>query len=299
MRIFLLIASCLVAFSVARVPPPVVEPLVDYHETVGIPLATRIKEAEDAIMVGADGEVTDIRIVGGVVAPVNAHPYLAGLIITFVNIAGTSACGSSLISANRLVTAAHCWYHSLQANQFVVVLGSQYLFYGGTRIATSTVITHPQYSPSTLVNDIAVIYLPTSVFFSASIQPIALPSGTQLWDSFTGEWATAAGYGKTNDQQTGVSVSSVVSHVILQVITVQQCQAVFGSWATANNICTNGAGGVGICGGDSGGPLVVYRNGQNILVGISSFVANIGCQLGYPSAFTRVTSFYSFIIQHM
>ncbi|CAK1582645.1 unnamed protein product [Parnassius mnemosyne] len=299
MRIYLLIVSCLVAFVVARAPPPFVEPLMDYHETVGIPLATRIKEAEDAIMMGADNVVNDVRIVGGAVAPVNAHPYLAGLLITFVNSPGTSACGSSLISANRLVTAGHCWYHSLQASQFVVVLGSQYLFYGGTRIATSTVFVHPQYSPSALVNDIAVIYLPTNVYFSPSIRPVSLPSSNQLWDSFTGAWAVAAGYGKTNDQQVGVSVSSIVSHVNLQVITVQQCQAVFGSWATSGNICTNGAGGVGICGGDSGGPLVINRNGQNILVGISSFVANAGCELGYPSAFTRVTSFYNFITQHM
>ncbi|CAH2041295.1 unnamed protein product, partial [Iphiclides podalirius] len=296
MHKFLLIASGLLTLAAARAPVGMVEPLQDYHETVGIPLASRIKEAEDAIMMGSSRIE---RIVGGAIAPTNAHPYLAGLLITFSNHPGTSACGSSLVSANRLVTAAHCWFHSLQANQFVVVLGSAYLFFGGTRIATSQVIMHPQYNPSLLLNDVAMIYLPTNVFFSNSIRAIALPSGNELWDSFSGQWAVAAGYGKTSDQQVGVSVNTMVSHVQLQVITVAQCQAVFGFWAQPSNICTSGTGGVGICSGDSGGPLVIHRNGRNILVGISSFVASAGCELGHPSAFARITSFHSFITQHM
>lgn len=93
--------------------------------------------------------------------------FQAGLVINLVNIAGNSVCGSSLLTANRLVTAAHCWFDGVnQAWQFTVVLGTQYLFFGGTRISTSTVITHQQWTPSTLANDVAIIYLPTSVFFS-------------------------------------------------------------------------------------------------------------------------------------
>lgn len=90
-----------------------------------------------------------------------------GLIISLINIAGSSVCGSSLVSHNRLVTAAHCWFDGRnQAWQFLVVLGSPMLFSGGTRIATSNVVVHPQWLPSMLLNDVAVIYLPTNVFFS-------------------------------------------------------------------------------------------------------------------------------------
>ncbi|XP_014362351.2 collagenase [Papilio machaon] len=290
----LLFALCLLGGAAAR--QPVALPWDNYHESVGIPLASRIKETEDAWM---SGDSVGSRIVGGAAAPVNGFPYLAGLLITFWNHAGTSACGASLLSSNRLVTAAHCWFHSLQANQFTVVLGSQYLFYGGTRVTTTNVIMHPQYVPRTLLNDVAMILLPTNVFLSNSIQPIALPDSNELWNQFNGQWAVAAGYGKTNDQQAGVSVNSFVSHVTLQVITVWQCQSVFGSTAQPSNICTSGAGGVGICGGDSGGPLVVNHNGRDILIGISSFVASNGCQLGFPSGFARVTSFYNFIMQYM
>lgn len=87
--------------------------------------------------------------------------------ITLLNIAGNSACGSSLLTANRLVTAAHCWFDGFnQGIQFVVVLGSSQLFTGGIRIATSTVVMHPNWTPSTLANDVAMIYLPYNVGLS-------------------------------------------------------------------------------------------------------------------------------------
>jgi len=48
--------------------------------------------------------------------------------------------------------------------------------------------------------------------------------------------------------------------------------------------------------GDSGGPLIVLESdGIYTQVGIVSFGAAAGCTLGYPAAFTRVTSFLSWI----
>ncbi|XP_047028153.1 brachyurin-like [Helicoverpa zea] len=267
-----------------------------YHQDVGIPTAEWIKANEEKRLAEA---AQDERIVGGAIAPANAHPYFAGLLISLVGVSGNSVCGSTLVSTRSLVTAAHCWTDGRnQAWQFLVILGSNMLFTGGTRIATSNVIMHPQYVASTLNNDIAMILLPTSVFPNNNIQPISLPSGWDLWDQFIGNWAVAAGFGRTSDQQAGAS--TIVSHVNLQVISVAQCQAVFGSvFVQQSTICTNGAGGVGICGGDSGGPLVLNRNGVPTLIGISSFVAGLGCQLGFPSAFARVTSFTSFIQQYL
>ena len=48
--------------------------------------------------------------------------------------------------------------------------------------------------------------------------------------------------------------------------------------------------------GDSGGPLV-YRESDGVYtqVGIVSFGAAAGCELGYPAAFTRVTSYLNWI----
>ncbi|XP_075976748.1 collagenase-like [Anticarsia gemmatalis] len=275
-----------------------VEVFKNYHEEIGIPLAEKIRVYEESLK---DNEEPDIdgRIIGGVVAPAGSHPHFAGLLISLIGATGNSVCGSTLLSANRLVTAAHCWrLRNNQAWQFTVILGTKRLYSGGIRIATSQVIMHPQWDEISLNNDVAMIYLPQNVAFSQLIQPIALPSGSELWETFAGHWAVAAGYGKTSDSQQGASQQ--VSHVLLQVITNAQCRMSFRpEFVPQSTLCTSGAGGVGICGGDSGGPLALTINGRNILIGINSFAAEGACQHGHPSGYARVTSFINFITQHL
>ncbi|XP_026730343.1 brachyurin-like [Trichoplusia ni] len=292
----------LVLFGLALVvSATAVDVSVSYHDTIGIPTAAKIKAYEDAYFANRG---KDEKIIGGVHAPVDAHPYFAGLLVSFIGQANRSVCGSSLISSNRLVTAAHCWRDSQkQAWQFEVILGSIFLYSGGIRINTNQVYTHPQWNPFNLNNDVAMIYLPVSVSNAPGIAPISLPQNNELWQTFVGQWATAVGFGKTSDQQTGSS--TVVSHVGLQVMNVAQCQQIYNNpqqglfYVVASTLCTAGWGGVGICGGDSGGPLVTNFNGRNILIGVSSFAAHNACQHGHPSAFARVTSFINFINQHM
>ncbi|KAG6442447.1 hypothetical protein O3G_MSEX002363 [Manduca sexta] len=301
MRSLVLLGLALVASVAADVSIP-----KSYHDEVGIPEAQRIKAYEESIMSNPDTRPPTAlgRIVGGSAAPINAHPYLGGLVISLVNVAGNSVCGSSLVSPNRLLTAAHCWFDGTrQAWQFIVVLGSQFLFQGGNRIGTSNVVMHPQYNFRMLFNDIAVIYLPSRVTFTSAIQAVSLPNSWELTESFVGDWAVAAGYGRVSDTQAGVTINTLVSHVNLQVISMAECQSVFSSNIIASTLCTSGRGGVGVCGGDSGGPLVVNRWGRIILVGVSSFAAQIGgmsaCERGFPSGFARVTSFDNFIRQHL
>jgi secreted trypsin-like serine protease len=47
--------------------------------------------------------------------------------------------------------------------------------------------------------------------------------------------------------------------------------------------------------GDSGGPLVTEIDGVYNQIGVVSFIASAGCQLGYPDGFARVTSFLDWI----
>ncbi|KAJ8916288.1 hypothetical protein NQ315_016429 [Exocentrus adspersus] len=55
-------------------------------------------------------------------------------------------------------------------------------------------------------------------------------------------------------------------------------------------ICTSGLDGGGSCNGDSGGPLV----SDNVLIGVVSYGVS-DCLPGYPSGFSRVTSFLDWI----
>ncbi|XP_073946333.1 brachyurin-like [Choristoneura fumiferana] len=258
--------------------------------------AEKIRSAEQLM----EENRTQDRIVGGSFASENEHPYLAGLLIDLVGTSAVSVCGASLLSANRLVGAAHCWYDGTwQAFRYTVVLGTLTLFSGGTRVATDQVVVFNTWDPVTYTHDIAMIYLPIDVVFSASIAPIALPEGIELFMTFDGETGVAAGYGRTSDQQLGIQQTASVSHVALRIVSTFYCRSVFGFTVTEWNMCTDGLGGVGVCGGDTGGPLVVYSHGRSVLVGVTSFTSRDGCQVGHPSGYTRVTSYHNFIRQHL
>ncbi|CAK1540350.1 unnamed protein product [Leptosia nina] len=283
MKLFLVILGVTAALAAPQVQ---YEPIVnEYHIEFGIPEAERIKAAEAAE--DFDGS----RIVGGSAARLGQFPYMGGLVIDLAD-RRQSVCGSSLISANRAVTAAHCWRtRNAQAVRFTVVLGSLRLFSGGTRVASSNVIMHESYNMDNLRNDVAVIVLP-NIGFNNNVGAIGLASGS---NQFVGSTATAAGFGRTSDSA-GISPNQALSHVNLNVITNQECSRVYGTGTViASTICVSGANGRSTCGGDSGGPLVV----NNQLIGITSFGARAGCQRGFPAGFARVTSFNSWIRARM
>ncbi|XP_064072018.1 brachyurin-like, partial [Vanessa tameamea] len=267
------------------------EGLLGWHLKVGIKEAQRIREAENARHLLP-------FIVGGTVAPVNSHPYLAGLLIDVIGLNNPSACGGSLLTNTRILTAAHCWSDGrFQAWRMTAVLGSPYLYFGGTRIQSSTIAIHPDYQPQTLANDIAMLYLPVRVSFGSTIQPIGIPAKSFANFDFTGMWLQASGYGRYSDLS-NPTTNTQVRNIFLEVISLRQCRSIFGSIVLDSNICTSGTGGVGICQGDSGGPLTVNIRGTDVVIGVSSFVAYDGCELGFPSAFARVTSYFDWIIMH-
>ncbi|CAK1582733.1 unnamed protein product [Parnassius mnemosyne] len=160
-----------------------------YHRRIGIPEAARIKRLEEEII--RSGNLG--RIVGGSATDISQVPYQAGLIMAFAE--GNSICGGSLISNTRVVTAAHCYSESdMVAKSFTVVLGSNFIFYGGVRITTTNVAVHPNWDPWSTVNDVAVLRI-SRVSFSNVIQPINLPSGTDISNNFSGATALASGFG--------------------------------------------------------------------------------------------------------
>ncbi|CAG9564986.1 unnamed protein product [Danaus chrysippus] len=251
----------------------------DYHNTIGVYEAARIKQAEESA--DFDGS----RIAGGNFASLGQFPYQAGLIILLAD-DRESVCGASLISNTRLVTAAHCWLtYGVTARQFTVVLGSVNLYSGGTRINTTNVHLHPSYNTWTLANDIAVIII-NPVSYSNTIRNIGLASGN---NQYVGSWATASGFGRYAD---GSGISTRLRYVNLQVITNDVCRATYPHTVIDSNLCVAAPNGRSPCGSDSGGPLAI----GNTMIGVTSFAHLDGCTRGHPAGFARVTSFYSWIL---
>ncbi|CAK1543137.1 unnamed protein product [Leptosia nina] len=288
---FVIIVAALAAYVAADVSTVVPEwnTAWNYMERFGIPEAERIRKAEERYV--------SSRIAGGTPAKLGEFPYQAGLISDIVGKTGRGVCGGSLLSANRVLTAAHCWYDgNNQAWRFEVILGSVLLFSGGTRMHSQDVVMHSGWFPFLIRNDIAMIRLPQNVEFSSTISTVALPSGLDIFNNFAGQAAVASGFGLTRDGlDVGIERNQSLSGVTVPVITNDECRRIFPLHVVDSNLCINGANGRSTCRGDSGGPLVVTRNNQKTLIGVTSFGLALGCTIGFPAAFVRVTSFMDFI----
>ncbi|KAJ2942559.1 hypothetical protein O0L34_g2027 [Tuta absoluta] len=266
--------------------------IYNYHQKVGVKLAAEIKALEEAT--DFDG---GHRIYGGSSASLGQFPFMAGVLIQMPF--GTSVCGSSLLSNTRLLTAAHCWNSgTAQALSFTIVLGSIRLSQGGTRIQTRDVVMHELWRPwlptsDWIHNDVSIITIP-HVNYNANIQPIALASGN---NNFAGASAQVIGFGRYGDGQANNIIlnTQTLRHAQVSVMANSLCQETYGGGVISSTICINTQNGRSTCGGDSGGPLTSVVNGQNTLIGVTSFGHVDGCTLGYPAAFARVSSFISWI----
>ncbi|OWR44235.1 chymotrypsin [Danaus plexippus plexippus] len=127
-----------------------------------------------------------------------------------------------------------------------------------------------------------------------TIGTVSLPTGLEIFDDFNGQVAIASGYGLTQDGGS-ISNSQFLSYVNMSVITNEVCNIAFFGNIRPSNICTSTQGGKSTCRGDSGGPLVVQRRDRTVLVGVTSFGIAFGCEIGWPAAFSRITSFLGFI----
>ncbi|CAH2083251.1 unnamed protein product [Euphydryas editha] len=283
MKLFLLITG--LALVSARTP--FVPISLNYHEDIGIPEATRIKQAETAF--DFDGS----RIAGGSPSGLGVHPYTAGLLVTLTD-GRVSMCGASLVSNTRLLTAARCWLTvGAQGSYIEVVLASTHLFFGGTRIITNSIELHENYNQNNLNNDIAIITIPF-VGYNNNINNIEPPTGLFLSLTFSGEQVVTTGYGRYSE--IGTHNNPELHHTSVEVMHNWDCSAIYGpATVTASTICTSGAGNNGPCTGDVGGPLVWTFLGERYLIGVTSFMALNGCQSNLPAGYTRISSYASWI----
>merc|ERR1712227_376855 len=227
---------------------------------------------------GIEGPPAQDKIVGGFEAEPNQWPWQVALFID-----NAWFCGGALSSENYVLTAAHCVDG---ASYFDIMAGAHNVRESSephrVEITSFNGWTHPNWDPNTLSNDIALIELPSPITFDDYIKPSCQPSSGD----------TAGG------------ISPVLRMVEdLPIISNAECNAIYGIVGDGV-VCIDTTGGKGTCNGDSGGPLnmkfdVVDKEGNPgqkwKQVGVVSFGASAGCEVGYPAGFTRNAYFMDWI----
>ena len=148
------------------------------------------------------------------------------------------------------------------------------------------IVLHPDYNtPSWLSNDIALLKLAEDVDLSV-YSPACLPDTDE---DFTGQLATLAGWGRTEDG----GFSNILQELEgLEILSDDQCREIRdSSLISSDMVCAGGEQGENACNGDSGGPLtVVQQDGSFTLAGVVSW-GNVPCaQNGEPAVYAEVSS---------
>lgn len=180
------------------------------------------------------------------------------------------------------MTAAHV-VHNRSVSSITVSTGYTNLNNDPARSSVSQIYKHPSYiySKETVSYDIALIKLSKPIVFGSNRKPIAI---SNLESYSTGTIATVSGWGAR-----GIGASASTNQLYKTNITISTC---------ANKMIEAKKSNTSAYQGDSGGPLAISSTNGDRLIGIvcggkTSNPAN------YPSYYTNVCSFYSWIISYV
>ena len=248
--------------------------------------------------------VASPSIVGGSTTTIGEWPWQVSIT---ANGAGSALdrhiCGGSLVAPNIVVSAAHCFFDTLDngtppgfddPSLFAAITGrTQLSSTQGAEVGLTDIVffvdgaSSPLYDPDT--NEWDVVYLVLAANSSSQTIKIAGPDEGPVWaagrDAFTTGWGLTSGNG---------AVSDILKEAALEMVGDGTCQSpsVWGSvFFPAVMVCAGApAGDSGPCNGDSGGPLVAPLQGGGFrLVGDTSF-GEENCTTQVPSVWGRVAA---------
>ncbi len=228
-----------------------------------------------------------VKIVGGLPPDMaQKYPWMVALVVQDSNGNRSQFCGGTLISENKVLTAAHC---NVYPPEFVsVYVGSDILFgVGGKFFQATQFVSHPKFTSADTGFDVAVITLkePIKSHPLVALQKTALDVNGFYQAKILG-WGLISETGKQSPQLLEAQVP-IVKNTICKMPYPQ---------LTDDMICAGyQQGGVDTCQGDSGGPaLLLGKMGELTQVGITSF--GRGCaRAGVYGVYTYIPKYIQWI----
>ncbi|XP_077142779.1 ovochymase-2 isoform X1 [Ranitomeya variabilis] len=247
------------------------------------------------------------RIVGGTAAKKEECPWIASL-----KKDGKHFCGATIISDNRVVTAAHCLMDkNIEFSMRVFVGDYDFDMKESTEQSfhVQAVHKHPDFnSKQPYNNDVAVVELVGRIIFGRDIQPACLPSPDEEFPN--GYMCDTLGWGRLEENG---KLPNKLQQVSLPIIENKRCMSIMKTVDQRLNfntvVCAGyPEGGKDACQGDSGGPFLCQRShGRWVLVGVTSW--GLGCarkwidnflrppdKRGSPGIFTDIQRLHGWII---
>jgi secreted trypsin-like serine protease len=197
-------------------------------------------------------------IAGGYVPSTAEWPWVARVTMN------TSHCTGTLITQDRVLTAAHCVVHDgvvTPASAVTVEINRRNPTLPGEVRHVTLVVAHPGYDVPGYDDDVAVLFLDS---------PVALPPAPLGSPGDLPESGVVMGWGRIDYEGDPIARTTELKAVNLSLGSPSQCDAWQKNFRPATQICAYDAAGENCVGhGDSGGPLMVNLGGWK-LIGVVS-----------------------------
>ncbi|XP_043955011.1 tryptase-2-like [Gambusia affinis] len=240
-------------------------------------------------------------IIGGGNAPKGRWPGLVYLDIRTDSGQRKWHCSGTILNEKWVMTAGRCWDDELWSrwDRTGVWIGTYELDKKSERYMTVNIVDRlPDYkiNGNGFLNDIALVRLEEPLKFSKTVAPVNLPTDDDVFDSSSECWI--AGWG--NIGKAPLSKNQPLQEVQISIFPQEVCKAKYPTMTDKMLCAGDSKERKNPCDGDYGDPLMCRTARGFVQVGIMSYGNPNGCEVaGFPSIYTRVSSFMGYIKDRM